>query len=144
MPPDVAARQAGRTVSAPPPPDSWLVAALLPPAPQGSEAAGSPSAGGPRVLYVDVGRKGEVLTAEAVTARFPSLAAQATGGGGEQTALPPLIREPQLWADMCRMMMSGHMRRGESDLVAHWMLQVMALDPLAPEWRHVLSSGLGR
>lgn len=52
--------------------------------------------------------------------------------------------ESQLWAEVCRMMMAGHMRRGESDLVAHWMLQVMALDPAAPEWGHVLGAGTPR
>lgn len=30
----------------------------------------------------------------------------------------------ELWADMARLMVTAHMRRGESDLVAHWLVQV--------------------
>ena len=31
-------------------------------------------------------------------------------------------------------MVTAHQRRGESDLVAHWMYQLMALNPNASEW----------
>jgi hypothetical protein len=32
----------------------------------------------------------------------------------------------------------AHQRRGESDLVAHWMYVLLALDTQAPEWEHML------
>ena len=32
----------------------------------------------------------------------------------------------------------AHQRRGESDLVAHWMYVLLALDTRAPEWDHML------
>lgn len=34
--------------------------------------------------------------------------------------------------------MVAHQRRGESDLVVHYMYQVLALDPGAPEWERAL------
>lgn len=37
--------------------------------------------------------------------------------------------------------MQAHQRRGESDLVAHWVYVLLALDPQAPEWGHVLQQG---
>lgn len=40
-----------------------------------------------------------------------------------------------VWAELARIMMVAHQRRGESDDVAHWMWQVMALDHAAPEWQ---------
>lgn len=40
-----------------------------------------------------------------------------------------------VWAELARIMMTAHQRRGESDDVAHWMYQLMALDPHASEWQ---------
>lgn len=40
---------------------------------------------------------------------------------------------PQM-AEHCRLAMTAHQRRGESDSVAHWMYQMLALDVGAPEW----------
>ncbi len=40
-------------------------------------------------------------------------------------------------AEHCRLAMTAHQRRGESDSVAHWMYQLLALDAHAPEWRVV-------
>ncbi len=37
-----------------------------------------------------------------------------------------------------RTMVLAHQRRGESDFVAHWLYQLMALDAGAQEWEHVL------
>lgn len=44
------------------------------------------------------------------------------------------------WAAYCRLIMTVHQRRGESDEVAHWLLQVLALDPQAPEWDYVINT----
>jgi hypothetical protein len=35
--------------------------------------------------------------------------------------------------------LQAHQRRGESDLVAHWVYVLLALDPQAPEWGHMLA-----
>jgi hypothetical protein len=35
-------------------------------------------------------------------------------------------------------MVTAHQRRGESDYVAHWLYQLLALDTQAVEWGHVL------
>ena len=40
-----------------------------------------------------------------------------------------------VWAELARIMMVAHQRRGESDDVAHWTWQVLALDHAAPEWQ---------
>jgi hypothetical protein len=43
-----------------------------------------------------------------------------------------------VWSEMARTMVTAHQRRGESDLVAHWMYCALALDTRAPEWGHAL------
>jgi hypothetical protein len=35
-------------------------------------------------------------------------------------------------------MVLAHQRRGESDLVAHWLYQLLALDSKAEEWAHAM------
>lgn len=39
-----------------------------------------------------------------------------------------------VWAEMARVMVTAHQRRGQSDEVAFWMYQSMALDANAEEW----------
>jgi hypothetical protein len=43
-----------------------------------------------------------------------------------------------VWASLARSMVTAHQRRGESDLVVHWLFQLLALDTQAVEWGHVL------
>ena len=45
----------------------------------------------------------------------------------------------QVLAEFPRVAVTAHQRRGESDAVAFWMYQLMALDCMAPEWQHVMS-----
>jgi hypothetical protein len=50
-----------------------------------------------------------------------------------------IIDTPTIWhidviAELTRIMVMAHQRRGESDEVAFWMWQKMALDPSAEEW----------
>lgn len=45
----------------------------------------------------------------------------------------------QVLAEFARVAVTAHQRRGESDAVAFWMYQLMALDCMAPEWQHVMS-----
>ncbi|KAL3151872.1 hypothetical protein ABBQ38_012834 [Trebouxia sp. C0009 RCD-2024] len=55
---------------------------------------------------------------------------------------------PWLWdvslisvlAEFARVAITAHQRRGESDAVAFWIYQLMALDTMAPEWQHVMPS----
>ena len=42
------------------------------------------------------------------------------------------------WQGLARLAIQAHQRRGESDLVAHWMYVLLALDTRAPEWDHML------
>lgn len=45
----------------------------------------------------------------------------------------------RLCAEWVRAIMVAHQRRGESDAVAYWLVQLLALDPSAPEWDFVLT-----
>ncbi|GLC36810.1 hypothetical protein PLESTB_000780600 [Pleodorina starrii] len=190
LPPEVAARQAGRSVALAPPLDAWLVAAVAPqsqppssaaplapsaPSPKpttegmgsgGIEAvtsvgvaaapvtaAGSPGAGGGAaaaaaaaaapthgsvgggggahgdgVLFVDVDRRGRVLDAAEARRRYADL---------PSAPLPQLLPASplELWCELGRVMVTAHGRRGESDLVAHWLVQILALDHRSPEWQ---------
>lgn len=42
------------------------------------------------------------------------------------------------WQELARTAVQAHQRRGESDLVAHWMYVLLALDPQAAEWGFML------
>lgn len=48
------------------------------------------------------------------------------------------IRLRSLCAALVRSAMTAHQRRGESDLVVHYLYQLLALDPAAPEWQRAL------
>lgn len=58
---------------------------------------------------------------------------------GEPPPWSPREVLPQM-AEHCRLAMTAHQRRGESDSVAHWMYQLLALDVGAPEWRVALDT----
>ena len=44
----------------------------------------------------------------------------------------------QVWAEFAYVAIIAHQRRGESDAVAFWMYQLMALDTMAEEWQQVM------
>lgn len=44
----------------------------------------------------------------------------------------------QVWAEFAHVAVIAHQRRGESDAVAFWMYQLMALDTMAEEWQQVM------
>eukprot|EP00198_Chlamydomonas_reinhardtii_P010478 XP_001699815.1 predicted protein [Chlamydomonas reinhardtii] len=156
LPPDVAARQAGRTVALAPSPDCWLVAAVAAPAATSATAATSAAtASGMELVLVDVDRRGRLMTPAEAAARFPDLhttqsaqhssqtraqRAQEVVESAESAALLPLLAAAAgsgplpLWGELARLVLTAHTRRGESDLVAHWLVQVLALDHRAPEW----------
>lgn len=141
LPPEVAARQAGRTAALAPPQDTWLVAAVPPPpAPHassdqlqetGRQAGLSAWRGHEELLLVDVGRKGAVLSVEQARAKYRDML--------PDSALGRCPTAPELWGELVRVVLTAHMRRGESDLVAHWLVQLLALDHRAPEWQAVMA-----
>jgi hypothetical protein len=114
LPAAVAARQAGRTVAVAPATNTWLVRLDI-------EDKSS--------WYVDVTKRGELLSADEAKERYPSL--QEEHETEEQATLA-------LWREVARTLVLAHQRRGEADAVASWMRAAMALDPAAAEWGRVL------
>ncbi|KAG2484317.1 hypothetical protein HYH03_016859 [Edaphochlamys debaryana] len=163
LPPEVAVRQAGRALAVTPSIDDWLVATLPAPAPLAAAAAApepataAPAAGAQAAgqgaeavsesraaaagqaaeageLWVDVGRRGRVMSPAEARQRYVDLPP------GPLAAMLPPSPVP-LWAATARLVQTAHMRRGESDLVAYWLVQVLSLDHTAPEWAVMLPQG---
>mmetsp|Transcript_15657 Transcript_15657/g.39023 ORF Transcript_15657/g.39023 Transcript_15657/m.39023 type:complete len:605 (-) Transcript_15657:799-2613(-) len=156
MPAEVAARYAGRAASALPL-DAWVLATLVPADtrhlagavdPSSSLTSGTLQPGQmplvPSGVYLDVScRRGEVLGATQLGQRYPAAAAaaaslvdEAARGVYEQGAARRAQDAHVVWVcgQLARAVMVAHQRRGESDAVAHWLYQVLALDARAPEW----------
>ena len=144
MPPEVAARQAGRVTAAPPAPSTWLVAV------GGGDDGGSGSGSGgsgasAAAAFLDpTPRGGALLDARAARERYPHLDAALAFGSSEKGGTPAAAAAAggacvaSVWAELARTLVMAHQRRGESDLVAHWLYQALALDAAAPEWGHAL------
>eukprot|EP00877_Chromochloris_zofingiensis_P009573 jgi/Chrzof1/486/Cz01g17160.t1 len=133
LPPEVAVKQAGRAIAAAPAPNTWLIrAAATPSAPEGA-------------VYVDVTRKGLLMDQTQYMARYGSLGAQQSGSPGSShtagSSRVPAAPVVAIWADMVRTLVLAYQRRGESDLVAHYLYQLLALDTNATEWQHALTGG---
>jgi hypothetical protein len=118
LPAAVAARQAGLTVAVAPATNTWLVRLDV-----GGGDSGSS-------WYVDVTKRGELLSADEAKGRYPSLQTE-TNDDEERATLA-------LWREVARTLVLAHQRRGEADAVASWMRAAMALDPAAAEWGRVL------
>ena len=134
-PPEVLARQAGRTLATCPAPDIWLVTASAP----------ASAADHPQVLLVDVDKRGRVMHPEQATQLYPDLVLPPPHGGPAHPASAPTLVPARtlvaLFAESLRLAVVAHQRRGESDLVAHFLYQLLALDPTAPEWDLMLGRG---
>lgn len=113
-------------------------------------------------VFLDVTRNGTLLDLASCAGRYPQLTAhlqqqmqqhtsplRATSQIGwappEEAPADVQQEKPQrppsvvaVWASLARCMVTAHQRRGESDLVAHWLYQLLALDTQAVEWNHVL------
>jgi len=100
-----------------PDPDAWLL--CFPPSPRQGDS----------YIITEPGRKGRILTEQDCRNAFPEVSFPA------DTGLAGLL---QVWCSLARGVMVAHMRRGESDAVASWLYQVLALDPQAPEWDTIL------
>jgi hypothetical protein len=88
-------------------------------------------------VFLDVSQNGKLLDAAASRTRYPHLQVAGTP--------PHEARQQQqqsgvvvVWASLARTMVTAHQRRGESDSVAHWLYQLLALDTQAVEWGHVM------
>ncbi|KAG1678013.1 hypothetical protein FOA52_000808 [Chlamydomonas sp. UWO 241] len=165
---EAAARHAGRAVVAAPSPDRWLVAAptgaeggccvrcggggagasaaALPGCGCGASAGADASADGPPRPFapggawlVDVGARGAPVRGW----RHQSDDAGASAALGAVAEWGEPGRGPQL-ASFCALLvraaMVAHQRRGEADLVVHYMYQLLALDPGAAEWARALQA----
>lgn len=72
---------------------------------------------------------------------LPPDAAPAAEVHNPGAAQGPVLQPPgvvAVWSSLARSMVTAHQRRGESDLVAQWLYQLLALDTQAVEWAHVL------
>jgi hypothetical protein len=124
LPPGLVLKFANRAQAVAPGPGPWLLRL------DGGEAGDGAGEGG--ALHLDAG-SGEVLSGAAAAERYPTAAGTlAAGEWRRRSALAT-------WQGLARLALQAHQRRGESDFVAHWMYLGMALDPGAPEWRHVLA-----
>eukprot|EP00775_Hariotina_reticulata_P004608 gene4608-4862_t len=137
LPPEVAARQAGRTLASAPTPDTWLIRL--------QQCEGAPW-GHHEAVYLDVSQRGgKLLTAAECAQRYPHMESvlmpqnEASSATQDPHSIPagasPVV---SVWSNLARTMVLAHQRRGESDLVAHWLYQLLALDSSAEEWAHAL------
>ena len=119
----MALKFATKAQALPPGPGPWLLK-LDTQAAAGSEEPHS-------ALHLDAAN-GKVLSADAVEQQYPAVAGLTMEEWRERSVLAT-------WQGLVRLAMQAHQRRGESDAVAHWMYVALALDPGAPEWKHVLA-----
>ncbi|KAJ9520243.1 hypothetical protein QJQ45_030272, partial [Haematococcus lacustris] len=95
----------------------------------------------PSGVFLDVSvRGGAVLDWPLLTRRYPQVASQLQQQLKAGTSLASPATFQSLVADLVRTVLTARQRRGESDSVAHWLWQLLALDPGAPEWQAVLAA----
>ncbi|PRW61057.1 2-dehydro-3-deoxyphosphooctonate aldolase [Chlorella sorokiniana] len=122
---DVAQRYAGRASAAAPELGPWLL--LLPD--HGTMQQQGQQVGVQWQHAMDA-CGGQLIDAADALRQYPAL---------QQPAGPRLLSPLLGWQHMVRTVIQAHQRRGESDLVAHWVYVLLALDPQAPEWGHMLA-----
>ena len=126
LPPDLALRVGTRTQAVAPGPGPWVLLLDDPALQDDAPLSSAPS------LFLDPG-KGDLLTPAACAERHPDVAGVSPGQWRQRCVL-------RTWQGLARLAIQAHQRRGESDLVAHWVYVGLALDPQAPEWARALSS----
>jgi hypothetical protein len=82
-------------------------------------------------LYVNC-KSGVVMDSSDLMEKNPLLANMSLNEWREQSIL-------RTWAGLVDLAVQAHQRRGESDLVAHWIYVKLALDPLATEWERAIT-----
>lgn len=82
-------------------------------------------------LYINC-KKGLVMDFNDMMNKNPALASMALTEWRQQSVL-------RTWAGLVDLAVQAHQRRGESDLVAHWIYLKLALDPLATEWERAIT-----
>ncbi|DBB12185.1 hypothetical protein WJX82_000627 [Trebouxia sp. C0006] len=144
IPENIRHRQATQTIATAPEPNAWLVRTEWPaqmaalqhgakhpeqqtPVPRDMHATNAEEL---QPCFADP-VKGSVMSLADCQAKYPhmQLAAQWRWD----------VSVLQVLAEFPRVAVTAHQRRGESDAVAFWMYQLMALDCMAPEWQHVMS-----
>lgn len=91
-------------------------------------------------VFLDVSHKGTLLDTAACIQRYPSLqnVLQQQQQQGQHPSIGSGAHVVAVWSNMARTMVLAHQRRGESDYVAHWLYQLLALDSRAEEWAHAM------
>jgi len=82
-------------------------------------------------LYIDC-KKGMVMEYDDMIEKNPLLANMTLHDWRQQSIL-------RTWTGLVDLAVQAHQRRGESDLVAHWIYIKLALDPFATEWDRAIS-----
>lgn len=103
--------------SLPPDPDKWLL--LVSPGP--ATASDAPP------FLVDPSRSGEIMSVDDSRKRYPQMEVPIDDGAD----LSGLVK---ICASLTRTVVVAHQRRGESEAVASWLYQLLALSPDAQEW----------
>lgn len=118
--PEVGMRLASKTRSGiVPEPSTWILRLC------------SPSCSPKSVVYIDC-KSGNVLDPESLCGMYPSLGNMSESDWVQKSPL-------RTWQGLTKLVIQAHTRRGESDLVAHWMYIALCLDPDAVEWERALS-----
>lgn len=95
-------------------------------------------------VFLDVSQKGRLLDTAACIQRYPAMTyilqdqQQHVQQHASSMNSSRSCGAVAVWANMARTMVMAHQRRGESDLVAHWLYQLLALDTAAEEWHHAM------
>lgn len=116
--PDAALKLRSKTQSVVPSPSSWFL--RLDHSNQGE------------ALYVDC-KNGSILNYHDMIEKHPRLGQMSMAEWREQCVL-------RTWSGLVQLAIQAHQRRGESDLVSHWIFIKLCLDPLAPEWERAMST----
>lgn len=117
LPSDAALRLKSKTQSIIPEPDTWFLRL-------DNEDMDTP-------LYINC-KKGEVMDINDMLEKNEILANMTLAEWRQQSIL-------RTWSGLVNLAVQAHQRRGESDLVAHWIYIKLALDPLASEWERAIS-----
>jgi hypothetical protein len=119
LPPETAMLLKSRTKGIPPDPSTWLLRQM-----QEDETEEN-------AIFLDC-RNGTILNQSELREKYPAIGELSAHQWRQQCILTT-------WTGLVNLAIQAHKRRGESDLVAHWIYIALSLDPLASEWERALS-----
>eukprot|EP01023_Acetabularia_acetabulum_P009980 TRINITY_DN14530_c0_g3_i1.p1 TRINITY_DN14530_c0_g3~~TRINITY_DN14530_c0_g3_i1.p1 ORF type:complete len:316 (+),score=54.45 TRINITY_DN14530_c0_g3_i1:118-948(+) len=114
LPVHVAAKHIGRSLQAAPEPGPWILQFKL----------------NHTQMFMDPQDNGRIYSEEQLLEKY----------GFVGDCIDGWFQSLQILKEACRLMIMGHTRRGESDMVASWLYQLMSLDSNAQQWQHVLQT----